>query len=44
MYNNTTLNKDDGVNMMGQKILCNNVLKLIANRNKCVKSISYDVI
>ena len=28
--------------MMGQKILCNNVLKLTANRNKCVKSISYD--
>jgi len=30
--------------MMGQNILCNNVLKLTANRNKCVKSISYDVI
>jgi len=30
--------------MMGQNILCNNVLKLIANRNKCVNSISYDFI
>jgi len=29
--------------MIGQKIR-NNVLKITANRNKCVKSISYDVI
>jgi len=41
---NATLNKDDGVYMMGQKILCNNVLKITANRNKCVKSVSYKVI
>jgi len=36
------LNKDDDVNMMGQNMLCNNVLTLTANRNMCVKGISYD--